>query len=73
MRSYNVNTVNLKILRTKYNKTQKDMSIILNISITQYLKKENGKADFTLKQAKIIADTFYKSIDEIFFGDKILI
>jgi putative transcriptional regulator len=68
LNNYSITTINLRVLRTRFNKTQKDISKLLNLSTVQYAKKENGKAEFSLKEAKLLSDTFKKSIDEIFFA-----
>jgi transcriptional regulator with XRE-family HTH domain len=60
---------NLKLLRFMYGKTQKDISIILNLSLVQYAKKENGKASFSLSEAKKLSEYFEISIEKIFFSD----
>jgi DNA-binding XRE family transcriptional regulator len=59
---------NLKIIRIKFGKTQKDISKMLNLSVAQYAKKEKGIANFTLTEAKIISNYFQETIDNIFFN-----
>ncbi len=58
----------LKGLRAQNNLTQQDMANLINTTIQTYNRKELGKREFTLKEAKIIADYFNKSVDEIFFA-----
>lgn len=62
-----ITTQILKGLRAQNNLTQEDMAILIDTTIQTYNRKELGKRDFTLNEAKIIADYFGKSIDEIFF------
>lgn len=58
----------LKSLRALKGLDQKNIAKILNISVTSYSLKENGKKPFTLQEAKLLADLFNKTIDEIFFA-----
>ena len=60
---------NLKMLRAKHNKSQQEMSMLLNISLTGYSKKENGRNPFTLEEAKKISEIFKLSIENIFFAE----
>ena len=48
--------------------TNQKLAKVLKINRDTMGHKLNGKADFTLKQAKVVADYFGKTIDEIFFG-----
>lgn len=64
---------NLKAYRTKYALTQEDMAKILNISTIAYRNKENNLSQFSLKEAKIIADKFNATIEEIFFDNDVYI
>jgi putative transcriptional regulator len=59
----------LKILRCKQDLNQADVAKILNITISSYSRKENGKQGFSLKEAMIISKLFNKSIEEIFFAE----
>lgn len=61
----------LKGLRAQNNLTQQDMANLINTSIQTYNRKELGKREFTLTEAKKIADYFSKSVDEIFFRKKV--
>lgn len=47
------------------------MADLIGVSKASYSKKENGLVKFSLKEAKIIADTFDESIEEIFFNSKV--
>lgn len=62
-------TTNLKMLRAKHSKTQKDIADILGISIISYRQKENNIRSFTLDEAKIISDYFNLSVEAIFFTE----
>jgi len=65
----NLQETNLKMLRAKFGNTQKDMSELLKVSRIQYAKKEQGKAKFSLDEAKVIANYFMLPIEDIFFKD----
>lgn len=58
---------NLKVYRTLFKKKQQDMADFLEIGLTTYNFKENGKKAFTLSEAKKLADYFNTTIDELFF------
>lgn len=60
---------NLKSFRVKYGYTQKQIAEQLNITATTYNFKENRKNQFSLEEAKKIADLFNSTIEEIFFND----
>ena len=57
--------------RENANKKQEDIAKILNISVPNYSKKENGSLRFSLDEAKTLADFFGVTIDAIFFGEKV--
>lgn len=59
--------INLKIERIKSGYTQKDMAQILGIHKNYYSMIETGTRKPGFKLAKKIADTFGKTVDEIFF------
>ena len=62
----------LKAHRAAKGHTQHDMMHLLGLkSITTYNKKENGEVEFTLGQAKKLADYFEVTIDQLFFGDQV--
>ena len=67
MKKLDIATVNLRILRAKFCKTQKDISELLQLSTVQYAKKENQKAEFTLSEAKKLSNFFNEPIEKIFF------
>ena len=55
--------------KKKKNLTQLEISNLLNLSITQYSKKERGKVDFTnseIKKIKTILNLTPERINEIF-------
>ncbi len=60
----------LMVLRKKNKITQKDLAKELNIPKSSYSKKERGECNFTIRQAKIIADYFNKTIEEVFFPNE---
>ena len=63
---------NLKSLRQKQGLSIYDMAKILSLkSPASYWKKENGDIPFSLKEARILSVYFQKSIDEIFFTQKL--
>ena len=62
-------TRNLKSFRAKYGLTQMQMAEKLDITTATYSFKENGKKQFTLEEAKKIAEIFNTTIDNIFFSD----
>ena len=66
-----INNKTLKAYRQLLNKTQKDMAELLGIGLTSYNQKENGKKPFTLSEARIIADHFNESIENIFFANTV--
>ena len=61
----------LRNLREESNLNQEFMAKFLNISSANYCKKESGSIKFSLQEAKKIADFFNKTIEEIFFADKV--
>lgn len=58
----------LKSQRALNECTQSDIAKMLGISVTSYSCKESGKKDFTLSEAKKIADYFKITIDKLFFA-----
>lgn len=64
-----MNSTNLKMLRAKYNKSQKEIADILGLSLVGYSKKENGINSFNLDEAKKISELFGLPIESIFFDD----
>lgn len=65
-----LNTI-VKKLRVENNLSCKKMADLIGVSKASYSKKENGIVKFSLTEAKIIADKFKKSIEEIFFSIKV--
>lgn len=59
-------TRKLKILRAMKEVKQEDVAEMLGITLTTYSKKENGKSDFTITEAKKLASFFSCTIEEIF-------
>jgi len=64
-----MSNTNIKILRAKYRKTQKEIAELLGVSLVGYHKKENGISPFTLEEAKKLSDLFNLPIESIFFGE----
>lgn len=61
----------IKAYRQLRNVTQEDLAKLLGMTKQGYAFKENGKREFTLTEAKIIADYFGTSIEDIFFNQKV--
>ena len=61
----------LKSLRAEHDFNQQDIADYLGIQKTTYNNKENGKNDFTVTEAKQLAELFNSSIDDIFFADRV--
>lgn len=59
----------LKSLRAQYGDTQTDLARILQVRVSTYNFKENGKTDFTLNEAYKIAKKYNSTIEEIFFSN----
>lgn len=66
-----INSKNLRVLRVKYDFTQKSIAAKLGISEIAYRQKENNIRPFTLPEAKTISDLYGISIEEIFFTDEV--
>lgn len=63
---------NLKQLREQNNLTQDQMTKLLGLKYkSHYNQIENGKISMSLEMAQKIANIFSKSIDEIFFEEKV--
>jgi Helix-turn-helix. len=63
---------NLRRIRKENNFSIAGMSDVLGFkSKSTYCKKELGKVPFSLSEAKRISDLFGKSIDDIFFANKV--
>lgn len=62
-----VNISKLKSLRVLKNCNQIEFSHHVNICLSSYRLKEQGKVSFTLEEAKRIADFLDMKIEEIFF------
>lgn len=57
---------NLIRLRKEAGISQEKMANYLNVHISTYMYKENGKKDFNSSEMFKISELFNKSIDEIF-------
>lgn len=67
----------LKAYRKLLNLTQKDMAEIVDICLTSYNMKEQGKQDFTQSEMLAITNHIKKTIpdvtmDDIFFKDRVI-
>lgn len=63
---------NLKQLREQSNLTQDKMTKLLGLKHkSHYNQIENGKISMSLEMAQKIANIFNKSVDEIFFEEKV--
>ena len=58
----------LKALRSLHNVSAKEIAESLSITAQSYYFKEKGKTQFTLDEAKKIADIFNSTIDEVFYN-----
>ena len=62
---------NIKMLRVKNNLNQVEMAEIGKMSLPSYIRKEQGKVDFTKKEMKSYKNHFNLTLQEfwiIFFG-----
>lgn len=64
-------TKKLKILRAIKEVKQEDVANILGITLATYCKKENGKSNFTIPEAKKLATFFNCTIEDIFFDETV--
>ena len=61
----------VKDLRKEAGIKQSFMAKYLNISTTNYSKKEKGDVKYSLEEAKKVADYFKKTIEDIFFDNEV--
>ena len=61
----------LRSLRSENGFDQQYMADYLDIQRTTYCNKETGKSDFTVTEAKQIAELFDLRIDDIFFTERV--
>ncbi len=61
----------LKSLRARYGEKQEDLAKYLDITTTTFCHKEKGKKDFTLTEARKLAERYNMSIEEIFFDNEL--
>ncbi|MES1053865.1 helix-turn-helix transcriptional regulator [Bacillus thuringiensis] len=57
---------NLFIARKEQRMTQEKAANLINKSQRAYYSKEQGKSDFTLKEAQKLANYFKTTVDELF-------
>lgn len=58
---------NLRALRVERGLKQKEIAKLLDLSRTTYVNKENGVSDFKLCEARVLAEYFSVSMDDLFF------
>lgn len=56
----------IKSLRVKKQMTQSDVAKVLNMPITTYIRKENGKANFTIWEALDLSNLLQEPVEKIF-------
>lgn len=61
----------LRILRIELGLTQKEFAELINMPLSTYRKKERGETNFTLEEAYLIANAASKTVDEIFFTQRV--
>ncbi len=66
-----INTNRLRALRIERSIVQDEMAKKLGIVKQTYSRKETNQAEFTLSEAKKIADIFNLPIEEVFFKDRL--
>ena len=55
--------------RKKHNLLQRDVAKELGIHHNTYYEKENGKKDFTIREARMLCKLFNCTMDELFMED----
>lgn len=60
----------LKAARVEIGLTQIELAEIIGMSASTYQKKEQGKTQFTIKEATKIAEVLKRKPEEIFFNYK---
>ena len=60
----------IKELRQEKGLMQEELARLLNISLPNYSKKENGIIKFSIVEAKILAGFFGLTIEELFFENE---
>lgn len=55
----------IKILRIISGDTQEELSSELGCTVSTYNRKENGKAEFTIKELKILSERYKVSMDKM--------
>ncbi|MFT8343400.1 MAG: helix-turn-helix transcriptional regulator [Clostridium beijerinckii] len=61
----------LKAYRMLKGVKQEDIAEILGITLTTYSKKETGKTQFSLQEAKKISDYLNVPIEQLFFAKRV--
>lgn len=57
----------IRELRMKHDFTKSKIAKYLELTLNGYSMKERGKRKFTLDEAKVLADLFELSIEDLFF------
>ncbi len=57
----------LRAMRARYGLTQNDLATLLDIHKATYNRKERGMIDFSLSEAKALADHFHITIEDLFY------
>jgi transcriptional regulator with XRE-family HTH domain len=63
---YNIERI--KTLRENNNFTQNEISDLLGITAQAYGRKENGKRNFSIYEAQVLADFYSVQMEELFFN-----
>lgn len=70
---FGINLDRLRAYRKLNNKFQKDMAELLEISLTSYAAKEQGRVDFEATEVGIMADYFCISPAELYSRSHVLV
>ncbi|ARD47604.1 helix-turn-helix transcriptional regulator [Sporosarcina sp. P33] len=62
----------LYVKRRESRVKQKEIASVLNINHATYSLKENGKSDFTLKEAMKLAEYFSCTLNDLFQEEEII-
>lgn len=57
--------ITIKILRIISGENQEKVSSELGCTVSTYNRKENGKAEFTLPELKLLAEKYNTSLDKL--------
>jgi len=68
-----IRTNKLKGVIAQNEMTHKEIADLINVATNTFSRKINNTTPFTLVEAKIIADFFEMTIDELFFCDEVAV